>query len=99
MPDHVHLLLEGLSEDSRLEPAVARWKQLTAYEYKRRYRVRLWQAGYYDRVLRDTEAARKVALYILANPVRAGLARTVVEYPLSGFDVWRRAELVASVTT
>jgi putative transposase len=98
MPDHVHLLVEGRSDDSRLEPAVARWKQVTAFEYKRRYGARLWQAGYYDRVLRDTEAVRKVALYILGNPVRAGLVTTLVEYPLSGSDAWSREELVASVT-
>jgi len=92
MPDHVHVLVEGLSEGAVLTTFVARWKQRTGYRFARAAReagrqpVRLWQPTYFDRVLRNDEATRAVALYIIANPVRAGLAASVQEYP----HVWCR---------
>src|SRR6266478_5236097 len=45
-----------------------------------------WQEGYYDHVLRDEEPTIGVAAYILHNPIRAGLSRTLEGYPLLGSD-------------
>lgn len=42
----------------------------------------VWQKGYYDHALRDEENLAVVARYIVANPLRAGLARNVADYPL-----------------
>jgi len=42
----------------------------------------IWQAGYHDHALRKEEDIRDVARYIVMNPVRAGLVRSVREYPL-----------------
>ena len=42
----------------------------------------VWQKGYYDHALRDEENLAAVARYIVANPLRAGLARNVADYPL-----------------
>ena len=47
-------------------------------------RGRLWQRGYYERVLRDEDHTRDVIRYILQNPVRAGLAKSPDEYPFLG---------------
>jgi hypothetical protein len=44
--------------------------------------------GIDDRILRDDEATTAVARYVLENPVRAGLARRVGEYPFAGSDVY-----------
>ena len=38
----------------------------------------------FDRALRDNEPLNETAHYILANPIRAGLATRVGEYPLAG---------------
>ena len=39
------------------------------------------QPGYYDHALRGDECLRTQAMYIAANPVRAGLATCIGEYP------------------
>ena len=80
MPNHVHLLLEGTAEWSSLPAFVARWKQSTAYSIGRPRGIRLWQPGYFDRVLRARESSSTTARYILENPVRAGLTNRVNEY-------------------
>ncbi|VVN18047.1 hypothetical protein PS645_04155 [Pseudomonas fluorescens] len=43
---------------------------------------RLWQRGYYDRALRRDEDIKDAARYIVMNPLRAGLAKRLGEYPL-----------------
>ena len=58
MPDHVHVLLEGMTETADLRDAVARWKQRTGYIWRRCYGAQLWQPGYHDRVLREGDDTR-----------------------------------------
>jgi putative transposase len=81
MPDHVHLLLDAVCASADLERCVARWKQSTGFAYRRGHHGRLWQPGYFERVLRAEETTAAVSAYIVANPVRAGLARRVGDYP------------------
>jgi hypothetical protein len=40
-----------------------------------------WQRGYHDHAVRTDESLHEKAMYILANPVRSGLASTLGEYP------------------
>jgi REP element-mobilizing transposase RayT len=40
-----------------------------------------WDRGFHDHALRSDEDVRKVARYIVANPIRAGLADNVLGYP------------------
>ena len=80
MPDHVHLLLASTSESANLERFVARWKQVTGFEYAQRCGGKLWQSGYFERVLRIEDDTHAVAAYIVGNPVRAGLASRIGEY-------------------
>jgi putative transposase len=84
MPDHSHFLVRGLSEHAHLPPVVRQAKQSTGTRFSRRWSGRLWQEGYYERVLRGDESVETVARYIEANPVRAGLAKTVTEWPFTG---------------
>jgi putative transposase len=86
MPDHMHVLALGDSDTSRLESFVALFKQLTGFDYKQRTGRNLWQTSYYDRVLRSDEDTRTVARYVLANPIRAGLATGIDEYPYAESD-------------
>jgi REP element-mobilizing transposase RayT len=97
MPDHVHLLIEGMSAASDLQRFVKRAKQRTGQMHSQRAGVRLWQEGYYDRVLRRDEDARIFARYILENPVRAGLTDAPQQYPYLGSDVWSVEELLRKV--
>ena len=81
MPDHVHLLVEGVTPPSDLRNAVSLMKQRSGYEFRRVFRTRLWQGGYYERVIRDDQATRALIRYIFENPVRAGLVERYQDYP------------------
>ncbi len=84
MPDHLHLLVEGLREDCDLVRFVSSFKQETGSVYSKRFGMRLWQTKYYDRILRRAEQTEALAWYIWLNPVRKGLCGSPQEYPLSG---------------
>ena len=82
MPDHVHWLIQiGVAVD--LAAVVCRLKSASA---RRTNRIlarsgALWQRAYYDHALRTDEDLIRVARYIVANPVRAGLVKRVGDYP------------------
>ena len=84
MPDHMHFLAAGASDESSLIKFVESFKQETAVEFARRTDRRLWQFKYYDRILRASDALDRVAWYIWMNPVRQGLCRTPTDYPFLG---------------
>jgi len=84
MPDHVHLLV-GVGQHVPLPTFVGTWKSLCG-AVRRRHggSGQFWQRSFFDRAIRDNEPLDQTALYILANPVRAGLAISVGDYPLAG---------------
>ena len=94
MPDHLHLLVEGMSETSDLVAFARVVKQRTSYYCFRATKTPVWQKGYYEHVLRNDESVLAVARYILANPVRAGLVAEPQQYPFSGSFVWTWPELM-----
>ena len=96
MPDHLHLLAEGRTKSADLRRFVRDAKQRSGYAYAKRVGVRLWQDGYYDQVLRGDDAWLSIVRYILENPVRAGLAAQVRDYPFSGSEVYSVGDLVAA---
>ena len=51
-----------------------------------------WQDEGYDHLVRNTDEFHRLENYILENPVRAGLARSVEEYPLVRCPEARRDE-------
>jgi putative transposase len=76
MPDHVHLLVEGLSDNSDLRRFAKRLKQGSGQAYAHAFGTRLWQEGYFDHVLREEEDARRVARtssIILCAPAWSGM--------------------------
>ena len=42
----------------------------------------LWQRGFHDRALRREEDLVRMARYVVANPLRAGLVEKLGDYPL-----------------
>jgi putative transposase len=84
MPDHVHLLIEGESTDCDGQRFVGLAKQLSGFHFKKQVGFALWQRYGYERVLRSDEQTLIVARYILENPVRAWLVRSVHDYPYLG---------------
>ena len=97
MPDHLHLLAQAESKTCDLPAFVKSFKGRAAVAARRLGIRNLWQKGYCDHVVRDSESAGEIAWYIFLNPVRAGLASTVWEWPHSGsfvFD-WKRLPIPA----
>ncbi len=83
MPNHVHLLVEIWQ--TPMTELVQNWK---GYSSRRINRVlgrrgKLWQDDYWDRYIRDEAHYQKVVQYIESNPVKAGLATSPEQWPLS----------------
>ncbi len=97
MPDHLHILAEGLTPDSEVEKCTAMFRQRTGYAHRQMHENRLWQDGYYDHILREEEITLVVARYIVANPVRGGLCEDVRRYPFVGSSRYSIDELAAAV--
>lgn len=93
MPDHLHVLVAGTATDACLPAFVAAFKQASGHGHVKMRRQRLWQSGYQDRVLRGEESTEPVIRYILANPVRAGIAQRPADYPHSGSDLFPAEKL------
>jgi putative transposase len=76
MPDHMHWLLQ-LEAGTSLSNLVGAVKAVTAHGVGRR----IWQSGFHDHALRQEEDLAKLARYIVANPLRAGLVQRIGDYP------------------
>ncbi|MCY1363200.1 Transposase IS200 like protein [compost metagenome] len=82
MPDHAHWLIQ-LGERDNLSELVVRLKSASARQANRRLgrQGALWSKAFHDHALRQEEYLRETARYIVANPLRAGLATRVGDYP------------------
>jgi putative transposase len=98
MPDHLHLLVEALSDGSDCRSFIKIAKQLSGYYFSREFSHKLWQRYGFERVLRDDEATLVVAKYILRNPVRAGLVCDVREYPFVGFEQFSVEQIMDGIS-
>jgi putative transposase len=83
MPNHVHLVIRPF----RPLPAVMRWIKgstaLSANQLLDRTGKPFWQYESYDHLVRNTDELNRVIKYIEKNPVRAGLAPTIEDWPWS----------------
>ncbi|OPA97826.1 transposase [Pseudomonas fluorescens] len=82
MPDHFHWLLE--ITDRELAQVMGRIKSRSTLSINRARGTTgpFWQRGYHDRAVRAEEDLRKIARYVIANPLRAGLVEKVGDYSL-----------------
>ena len=82
MPDHLHWLMQ-LTAHSSLSGCVNNVKTWSAYQIniRRGVKNRVWQKGFYDRAIRKEEDLVVAARYIVANPLRDGIATRLGEYP------------------
>ena len=84
MPDHMHMLVEGKHDNADMRHFVALFKQKSGYWFKSTHGTKLWDAHYYEHVLRNDEATTAVARYVIQNPVRKGMVDDYGDYPYSG---------------
>jgi putative transposase len=94
MPDHLHLVTQGAADSADLKVFVRMAKQYSGYEHARRTGHPLWQRYCFEHVIRDDERLDRVVRYVLENPIRAGLARSVSDYPHVGSGVYTLRELL-----
>lgn len=85
MPDHLHMLL-SLTENynKSLQNWVSSFKRHTAKTMNELFGIKpVWQVNFYEHIVRKEESLRKIAEYVLNNPVRKGIVETWKEYPFS----------------
>lgn len=84
MPDHLHLVLEGNSEDSDLWKTIVLFKQKSGFWLARNNKKIRWQKDFFDHIHRKEEDLKKHIFYVLNNPVRKGLVNDWKNYPFKG---------------
>ncbi|WP_313415200.1 transposase [Stenotrophomonas sp.] len=83
MPDHLHWLVQ--LRDGSLARLMGTLKSRSSRLLGQQFGIEtpLWQPSYFDHAVRHEDALRRHALYILGNPIRAGLASQLDEYPFA----------------
>ena len=84
MPDHCHLLLQGLHPASNLLLFIKTLKIKTSRIYLEQENKQLWQHSFFEHILRHPEEIESVAWYIWLNPVRKGIASFPQQYSFAG---------------
>ncbi len=96
MPNHVHVLVEPTAR-MHLGDIVKSWKSFTG----RRINAALnrfgpfWAADYFDRYMRDEAEVAAAIDYIEANPVKAGLCHSPIDWPWSSASRYADLEVRA----
>lgn len=88
MPDHLHAILRGTTENAEPLKAMNKFKQKTGYWFSRNLTQAQWQKNYYDHLIRNEESVLKQVRYIMDNPVRGGLVTNWIEYPFKGSTIY-----------
>ena len=93
MPDHLHLLVslnenytkkEGAFGERTLQNWVSAFKRYTSRISGQVHDIKaLWQANFFDHVVRKDQSLIEICSYILNNPVRKGIVLSWEEYPYS----------------
>ena len=83
MPDHLHWLMQlgvGQTLARVIKILKGRSSRILNQDLKRKGAV--WQSAYHDHAVRRDEDLNRLARYIVANPLRAGIVTSVGDYPL-----------------
>jgi len=95
MPNHVHLILSPLVDEKKREiTSLARITSSIKSVSARRINLALartghvWQDESFDHVIRASESLDQKIVYVLENPVRAGLAKSRELYKWAWAEAW-----------
>ncbi|MGH9728409.1 MAG: REP-associated tyrosine transposase [Candidatus Acidiferrales bacterium] len=90
MPTHLHLLVAP-SDDDRLSGVMREVKIRSAkrIQASRRTQKMVWQARYFDRIMRHRQELSETLEYIHLNPVKDGLVKTADKWPWSSWPGWQ----------
>jgi REP element-mobilizing transposase RayT len=85
MPDHLHYLISPKNEGVSVLKFTDQFKgKTTNSSWKLGRHGKLWQPRCYDHIVRQDEDLRRIADYILNNPVRKGIVSNAEEWPWNG---------------
>ena len=88
LPDHVHWILRP-DAPTELSSIVASVKRDMSWRMKDRGRTTpLWQARFWDHVIRDREDLARHMNYVHFNPVKHGIVSRAADYQFSSFAAW-----------
>jgi len=84
MPDHIHVFVAAEGSD-----VLSRWvsslKKFLAAGWRKEGRTSpFWQESFFDHLLRSEESYEVKWMYVLENPVRAGLVKNASDWPFAG---------------
>jgi putative transposase len=87
LPDHLHWLFEP--KDTNFSVIVAAFKRALTWQAKSKgERLPLWQARFYDHLIRDQNDLRRHLDYIHYNSVRHGCCAQPADWAHSSFSSW-----------
>lgn len=81
MPDHVHWLLRLKEGSVAACVAVLKARSERAIQMAIGRPGRIWQAGYHEKSVRESERVFQTAQQIVTNPLRRGLVERVEHFP------------------
>lgn len=86
MPDHAHFFATPKPEAKSLSAFIRDWKKWTTRQLNDAGIAAppVWQAEFFDHVLRSADSYDQKWHYVRENPVRAGLASSADAWPYSG---------------
>jgi putative transposase len=84
MPDHVHVLVQGKTDEANGVRFMQRFKQAVGYAFRKANGEKFWQESFYDHIVRRDEDVESIGRYISENPVRAGLVVAAEDWPYAG---------------
>ena len=85
MPDHLHFFCSPMETDCILSKFVRNLKSWTAKKAKEvGIKEKIWQAEFFDHLLRQSESYSTKLEYVALNPVRAGLCSSPEEWNFQG---------------
>ena len=96
MPDHMHLVLVPRMPFTlpQIMQGIKGYSSRVINQHRERHGS-IWQASYYDRVIRSEEHLRQTVNYLHMNPVTAGLAECPEAYPFSSAHPMARTDIEA----
>ena len=83
MPSHLHLVAMVRPGGKTLNVFMQSLKKRSTLAARRTLNGPLWQRGFYDSFIAKDKVLLDVCIYVLNNPVEAGLCRDWREYPHS----------------